>query len=78
MDMKTKLIKWIRSMGYEPQEAIGIADNIIKKLKPYCKAMNTTTDKFITQVMNDTTCTSLGKFKDIANYRIKRKLKSNK
>ena len=29
-------------MGFEPQESVGIADSIIKKLIPYCKAMKTT------------------------------------
>lgn len=71
MTNKTRLIKWIGSMGKKPEEAVGIADNLIKKLLPYKKLMpNQDIDEFLGKCLRDTACTSLFKFKEIANYRI--------
>ena len=69
---KAKLIKWIQSMGYEQAEALGIADNLIKRLLPYCEAYGLDIQNLLKSCLNDYSCTSLEKFKLLANHRIKR------
>jgi hypothetical protein len=72
---KQKLIKWIQSMGYEELEAIGIADNLVLKLLPYCKAYDIDIQLLLKSCLNDYACNSLAKFKLLANERIKKKRK---
>jgi hypothetical protein len=69
---KLKLIKWIQSMGYQQIEAIGTADDIVRKILPYCKEYNLDVQALLKSCLNDYGCTSLGKFKELINHRIKR------
>tara|TARA_R100000656_G_scaffold49226_1_gene39731 strand:+ start:1558 stop:1785 length:228 start_codon:yes stop_codon:yes gene_type:complete len=68
-----KLYTWIRSMNKSELEAISITDSLFKSLLPFSKKYGFDLDTFVNGCLNDYGCTSLAKFKDIANYRIKRK-----
>jgi hypothetical protein len=76
MDNRRKLLKWIKSQGYSELESGELTNDLYRKLSPYSIKLSLDIDKFFISIMQDTACTSLAKFKEIANFRIKRKIKN--
>lgn len=74
------LLRWFTELYPTKNVAADNYYNITKKLHPYLSLYNITWDELLLPVLNDQTCTSFGKFKDLINIRIKRlkKIKFNK
>ena len=65
------LHRWLREIFPKEEMATKSCDSIIRKLMPYKTLYNCSLDYILMPVLNDQTCTSYDKFKNLVNIRIK-------
>jgi len=76
---RSKLISWLKTKGYQQEQAIGIIDQIVQKMLITCSKLNFHPDYILGKALNNTNCTTIDDLKqNINQFFIKEIKKQNR